>query len=54
MQLLQTDLQKLHINMKTGFVKWQTGLVPLQTGFEIKINIGVSVGCHIEPAQCVS
>ena len=24
----------------------QTGFVLLQTGFEIKIKIGVSVGCH--------
>ena len=32
--------------MKTGFVILQTGFVLLQTGFEIKIKIGVSVGCH--------
>ena len=54
MQLLQTDYKNLDINIKTGFVLLQTGFVLLQTGFvllqtgfEIKIKIGVSVGCHI-------
>ena len=46
MQLLQTDLWNLHINIKSSFVLLQTGFVILQTRFEIKIKIGVSVGCH--------